>query len=223
MLLASESRRSWGLEDPVDVTSKPHGTFWHRFEVRCGPTHVYMPEDLKQLPANGRVRLEGELTQSLPEPSDRPTLGKVNEVRLDVAKGLLFDSYVWVPASVTDGVSAEPKGPPAKVLDLSRLFFEEAVLAVCGKENEKAAVSEVRHVCNPRSFPSRARPLRELELVLGNQLRIDSPRVLRVWDDAPDVEEIPVGEVTDGELLDEPADRRDLAAVAAWAATELRG
>src|SRR5262249_18468761 len=89
--------------------------------------------------------------------------------------------------------------------DEAGLFLEKGVRAVGGEENEETPVADVLHARPSRPLPPGSRPLREPDAVTADELLVDPERVLPLRDGAGHVEPVPLTNVRNRELLNEPA------------------
>src|SRR5262249_49274492 len=88
------------------------------------------------------------------------------------------------------------------------LACKEDVLASGCKQHEETFVSEVGDVCESRALAPGPCPLRDIDAVARDELRVDSRSPFALRENADDVEEISVRQVADCYLLHESLNRR---------------
>ncbi len=134
--------------------------------------------------------------------------GSVDEEGHKPLELFAFNPHMGVTPLVADGVSEGLQRYAAEVPHPVALKRKERVLSVRRDQHEKLAIAEKLNAGCAGAFSPRPAPLGNVDAVPVDELRIDSGRILAVRNMAHDVEDVAVGNVRHGELLDEAFDAR---------------
>ena len=186
------------IERPANSADEPKAALRNRLEPRCLPLPVYGPENGKELPPNGRVRLKRKPSQFHLKPARSSTGRKIQEVGFCPLVLFLINPDVRVPAPVTYRVPAKADGHPPGVTDGSRLFHKERVFPVGGEENEKVSVPEILDVRESGLLSPRSCPLGKVDSVPCDELPVYALRILPFRNLSRYVKPVAVSEVGDG-------------------------
>lgn len=192
-----------GLKRPHDSSSESDALNREWLVSSQAAGMVDLSEELKELASHRCVRLVRQGPKGRFEPRGLSVDGVGEEKAQEPLELFSLDSDVGVPTLVAHGVAEGLEWNAAKVPHPVPFGLKERVLAVSSKECEELSEPKVLDARLPGSLSSRPRPLGDINVELVDQLGIDPDWVLAVRHDAQDVEEVAVGDVRDGELLDE--------------------
>jgi hypothetical protein len=151
-----------------------------------------------KLRAHWSVGFERQTAQSCSNPFDISMDPHIGEKRLQFEILPLFDSYVRMTASVTDGIPAELDRMFPRIPDEASFFVEEGVLPVRGEEKKRALVSKVLDVRKPRRLTPGSCCLANRDSVLLRDIFVDDPRLFFLRDLAAHVENVSPADVGNG-------------------------
>jgi hypothetical protein len=151
-----------------------------------------------KLRAHRSVGFERQSAQSCRDPFGFSMNRDVRKVRLQFEVLPLFDSYVRMTASVTDGIPAELDRMFSSIPDEASFFVKERVLSVSREEQKRPLETEVLDVRKPGRFAASPRSLSKRDAVLFDDVLVYGPRILFLRDLSAHVEKVSTADVGNG-------------------------
>jgi len=164
------------------------------------------PQQNAQLIAHRRVGFEGQPSELLTQFLDGAMDCQRAETLFQLGKWLAGDAHRGVPPAVAslaaaEGVTVKVERLAAEVPNPLPLPREERMFPMRRHQHEEPVVAQILDTRLPPLTLARARPLRDVQTILRDELRIRPGGIFPLRNPPRDIEQIPMGNVTDRQLL----------------------